>query len=53
MKGAKTKKDLSSAQREELLGALQGRFERNLKRHAGLEWTKVKTRLEASPGKLW
>ncbi len=53
MKDAKTKKDLSSAQREELLGVLQGRFEKNLKRHAGLEWTKVKARLEASPGKLW
>ena len=53
MKGAKTKKELSSAQREELLGALQARFEKNLKRHAGLDWAKVKSRLEASPAKLW
>ena len=52
MKGAKTKKESSSAQREELLGTLQARFEKNLKRHAGVEWAKVKSRLEANPGKL-
>ena len=53
MKGAKTKKELSSGQREELLGVLQGRFEKNMARHAGLAWTEVKSRLEAAPGKLW
>ena len=53
MKGAKTKKELSPAQREELLSALQARFEKNLKRHAGLDWAKVQARLEANPGKLW
>jgi hypothetical protein len=53
MKGAKTKKELTPQQREELLGALQGRFEKNLSRHAGLEWVKVKARLEADPAKQW
>jgi hypothetical protein len=53
MKGAKTKKALSAKQRDELLGTLQARFEKNMKRHAGLEWAKVKARLEADPGKLW
>jgi len=53
MKSAKTKRDLSPARREELLGILQARFEQNRGRHAGLEWAKVKTRLEARPDKLW
>ncbi len=53
MKGAKTTKDLSAAQREELLKGLQARFEKNRNRHAGLEWAKVKARLEAAPEKLW
>ena len=53
MKGAKTKKELPAAQREELLGVLQARFEKNPKRHAGMAWAKVNARLEASPEKLW
>ncbi|HEY3973390.1 MAG TPA: DUF4256 domain-containing protein [Candidatus Sulfotelmatobacter sp.] len=53
MKGAKTKNELSPQQREVLLGTLQARFEKNLNRHEGLEWAKVKARLEANPKKLW
>ena len=53
MKSAEPKKELSSEQREELLGALKARFEKNMNRHQGLEWAKVKAKLEASPGKLW
>ena len=53
MKGVKTKKELSSAQREELLRAWKARFEKNMNRHEGLEWTKVKAKLEANPEKLW
>ena len=53
MKDAKTKKELSLKQREELLRALQARFEKNMNRHAGLEWAKVKAKLEANPEKLW
>jgi hypothetical protein len=49
----KTKKELSPAQREELLRALQARFEKNMNRHEGLEWTKVQAKLQANPEKLW
>jgi hypothetical protein len=47
------KKELSPRQREELLTALKDRFEKNLKRHKGLEWGKVQARLEARAEKLW
>lgn len=53
MKSAKTKKELSPKQREDLLEALQERFEKNMSRHKGLEWAKVKAKLEANDGKLW
>ena len=53
MKGVTTKKELSPTQREELLKALQLRFEKNMNRHAGLEWGKVRAKLEASREKLW
>ncbi len=53
MKSVKTKGELSPAQREELLRTLKARFEKNMSRHKGLEWTKVQSRLEANPGKLW
>lgn len=48
-----TKKKLSPKQSEELLSTLKARFEKNMKRHKGLDWAKVQARLEASPGKLW
>ena len=41
------KKTLSSEQREELLLALEVRFEKNMKRHKGLEWAKVHAKLIA------
>ncbi len=47
------KKTLSSEQRLLLFGALKARFEKNMNRHKGLEWTKVQARLEANPEKLW
>jgi hypothetical protein len=53
MKSVEPKKTLSPAQREELLGALKARFEKNVNRHKGLEWAKVQAKLEASPEKLW
>ncbi|MBD0319913.1 MAG: DUF4256 domain-containing protein [Gemmatimonadetes bacterium] len=33
----------------ELLGALQARFEKNMHRHPGIEWTEVRGRLEGDP----
>lgn len=38
---------------EELLAALKTRFETHMHRHKGLDWSKVQSRLEANPGKLW
>jgi hypothetical protein len=48
-----TKKELSPKQREGLLAVLRDRFEKNIKRHRGLEWAKVQEKLEANAGKLW
>jgi hypothetical protein len=48
-----TKRNLSPAQREELLGVLKARFEKNMERHKGLDWSKVQAKLEASTEKLW
>jgi Protein of unknown function (DUF4256) len=48
-----SKKELSPKQREELLRALKTRFERNMNRHNGLEWAKIKAKLEANTEKLW
>jgi hypothetical protein len=47
------KKQLSPEQREELLSTLKTRFEKNMNRHKGVEWTKVQAKLEANPEKLW
>src|SRR5256712_9269370 len=47
------KKKLSPEQREELLGALKARFEKNMNRHKGLEWAKIQAKLEAHPERLW
>jgi hypothetical protein len=50
----KTKqKNLLPEQRQELLGTLKARFEKNIKRHKGLEWAKVQSKLEANAEKLW
>ena len=47
------RKELSPREREELLGTLKARFEKNMNRHKGLEWAKVQSRLEANTDKLW
>jgi len=44
---------LSKKQREELLKTLKARFQKNMNRHQGLEWTDVEARLEAKSEKLW
>ena len=53
MKSVGTKKKLSPKEREELLGALKARFEKNMNRHKALEWAKVQAKLEANAEKLW
>jgi hypothetical protein len=53
MSKTSNKKKLSSEQQTELLKILKTRFEKNMSRHKGLEWSKVQTKLEAHPEKLW
>jgi hypothetical protein len=53
MSNVETKKELSPKQREELLRALKARFEKNMIRHKGLEWSKIQAKLEANAEKLW
>lgn len=50
---AKTKKQLSNDQRKELLDVLKSRFENNMSRHKEITWTKVLSKFEANPSKLW
>ncbi len=49
------KKKLSSAQQQELFSVLKARFEKNMKRHKGLVWEQVLTRLSHKDAaeKLW
>jgi hypothetical protein len=47
------KKELKPKQQDELLKTLKSRFEKNMNRHKGLDWTKVHTRLESDSSKLW
>ena len=47
------KKELSTKQSDELLKTLKARFEKNMKRHQGLEWAKVEAKRKANPEKLW
>jgi hypothetical protein len=44
---------LPAGRREELLGVLKARFEKNRSRHKGLEWAKVQASLETKREKLW
>jgi Protein of unknown function (DUF4256) len=47
------KNKLSSKQTEELLATLKDRFEKNTKRHKGLQWEKVLSKLKSQSGKIW
>jgi hypothetical protein len=44
---------LSQQQAEELIITLKARFEKNMLRHAGIEWTQLKAKLEVNSEKLW
>jgi len=48
-----SEKPLDAARRDQLLAALEARFEENMLRHRGLQWPKVAARLKARPAKLW
>ena len=53
MKSAEARKQVSPKQRDELLKALKTRFEKNIHRHKGLEWTRVQAKVQADTEKLW
>ncbi|PKO16168.1 MAG: DUF4256 domain-containing protein [Chloroflexi bacterium HGW-Chloroflexi-10] len=44
--------ELSAEQLKELLKTLKVRFEKNMNRHNGIEWSKIQSSLEAHPEKL-
>jgi hypothetical protein len=47
------KKKLLPKQIEELIRTLKARFEKNMNRHAGVEWAEVEAKLDANAEKLW
>lgn len=49
----KIKKELSPEQSKALLKTLKTRYEKNMKRHKGLDWPKIQTKLENNSEKLW
>ncbi len=53
MKSTASNNRISSTDRESIIGTLQARFEKNMKRHLGLAWTDVLKRLESRPDKIW
>lgn len=48
-----SKNKLSPKEQEELMKVLQTRFEKNMPRHKGMDWSTIKARLEAKSEKLW
>ena len=49
----KTSAKLSAQDRDALIQTLKARFEKYTKRHKGLTWATVQTRLDAAPAALW
>lgn len=49
----RSKKNLSPAQRQELLQTLKARFEKNTQRHNGVKWSDIQAKLEGNAGKQW
>jgi hypothetical protein len=48
----RNKNGLPLEQSEELLGVLKARFEKNMKRHKGVEWAQVHAKLKANPERV-
>ncbi|MFA9559938.1 DUF4256 domain-containing protein [Evansella sp. AB-rgal1] len=46
-------KEMPLDQKEQLLFLLKARFEKNMDRHKGMEWTNVQAKLETNTEKLW
>lgn len=49
----KAKKELMPDQQDKLLKILKARFEGNINRHDGLEWSKIQSKLDANIDKMW
>lgn len=49
----KNEKTIIPKQRDELFKTLKARFEKNMRRHKGLEWADVEARLVSNSKKLW
>ncbi|MEN2414785.1 DUF4256 domain-containing protein [Flavobacterium mesophilum] len=47
------KNKISQEEQEQLISILKVRFEKNMNRHANIEWSKVEAKLIANPEKLW
>ncbi|MBC8334656.1 MAG: DUF4256 domain-containing protein [Anaerolineales bacterium] len=47
------KNELSPEERDDLLGILKARFEKNMDRHKEFKWAQVGAKLEADAAKLW
>jgi len=45
--------ELSSEERQALICILKTRFEKNMNRHKGMEWSNLQTKLEANTEKIW
>lgn len=52
MKKTSTNK-LTPKQAEDLIKLLKTRFDKNMSRHKGIQWSNVQARIESNPGKLW
>ncbi len=45
--------EISKEQRDELIGIVKSRFEKNKERHEGLSWDEVQAKLDQNSQKLW
>lgn len=52
MKANTLTKKLSHVQRDELIGILKARFEKNMNRHKSLDWARLQAKLETNTDKL-
>ena len=53
MPATMSKPKLSARQRDDLVEALKTRFEKNMSRHKGVQWSEVEARLARNADKLW
>lgn len=51
-KGESRRKAMSAAERDDLLRILEDRFQRNPARHPGVDWARIRGRLDADPDAL-